>query len=819
MIKKITKVSDFPILAKVLDNGKVVVAKGNQNYSVYTEKIHGYKILKMTEVEALPGERLNTIIFDMDNGTKKYFGVYSGEDGEKGKTGLIGPEGDKGQSFSESEVLNRADGVMFIVNDDVTDDPEKVWSAYRGKVMWEFIKSVSQVVMTDEEYQLRFNEQVFIDMEFTTTKDSQSVAIVHNDNVAHRTYVKYWTYEDDGEASYFYWDAEANEFLPVPNNFDIWRDYYLKEDKTEDEKYYTRRLETTVINPDTGESTSEWIYTLVTAPLWMDLEFTTTSEDQNSILLSNNKELGSDGDNLDKDKDKEEEIIIEHIPIKSIGVEKDTIIVPMNNIVIVPIIIEPIDYRNCPLVVEYDEEKITVFEDGRIMAIENNCETKVRIWSEHDPSISCTINVNVITYVESIEFDRSTIKAFKGNSYQIKTTVLPETATNKTIIWESSDEEIATVDENGTITLVSEGNVTIWARTVDGSGIYNKIDVTVDTAVTEIVLEDSYEVLVGIPTTIKAEVLPEEASNKKLIWESNHDNISADASGTNGIDGQIYLSDKVNGTITVTAADGSGVSKTIDIIGKIPVKYIVLNQTNVKLDLGETLQLTAEVNADADNKVLKWTSSNPNIISVDENGFIRTLLGGSVTIKCESTDGSGIVAECTVTSVTLITSIELDQDIRIYAGNTYQINYTVLPAVANSNLIWYTSNKDIATVSNGIITGVGEGICKVYAMADDNGGVTASANVIVTIATKELLLSDNEINLEVNETYTLIATVAPDDTTNQNVKFSSLDDTIATVDVDGYITGISEGTTSVFVKTTDGTNLSQECIVNIVKED
>ena len=101
-------------------------------------------------------------------------------------------------------------------------------------------------------------------------------------------------------------------------------------------------------------------------------------------------------------------------------------------------------------------------------------------------------------------------------------------------------------------------------------------------------------------------------------------------------------------------------------------------------------------------------------------------------------------------------------------------------------------------------------------MANDNSGIITSTNVKVTIATRELLLSDSEINLGVDESYSLIATVSPDNTTNQNVRFSTLDEEIATIDVDGYITGIKEGTTSVFVETTDGTNLSQECIVNII---
>ena len=832
MIQKINKISDLPILSKVINYGKTIIASDKKNYQIELRQIKGKKITHSEEELAShdDGERKNVIRLDFDTGEHKYFTVYNGTDGDKGKTGDVGPQGDKGESFNKREMINRAGDALTIANDDITDDATAVWSAYRGKVMEDFLRSISEVVMTDEEYQLLFNDdydeygrenaihQVFIDLEFATKTDNQTTALIHKDNKSYKTYIKYWTYEDDGDVRY-YIKVDENTFIEAPTSFDIWNDLYLNPDNNNE--YYTRKLIITEINEITGEViSSEWQYTKVSVPVWLDLEFTTTIEDETSILLNN--DTYSDDGEVSKEH-KEEEIVIIHRPITSISIDgNDHIKLPINSILTKAIIIQPTDYLNSPICIDYDETKIKVFEDGRIMALANNCETEIKIYSEENPSIFAIIYVNVVTYVEKIEFNVQSIKAFKGYEQTISTTITPESASNKIIEWSSSNDEIATVDENGKITLLEEGQVTIYAAATDGSGVVSRIDVTVDTAVSNIIVEDSYEILVGKPTIIEASVLPENASNKGLIWTTNTEGISVQAA-EDGTNGQIYLSSKINGTVTITPDDGSNISKTINIIGKYPVTSIMLNETNVNLDLGESIQLTPTVNSNADNQELIWESSNDAIATVDQNGFVRTVAGGTVTITCSSTDGYGTKATCQITSTVLITNIVLDQNINLYAGNTYNINYDIEPLNANNRiLIWYTSDPEVISVNNNIITGLKEGNVKVYAMANDNSGVIASANVNVIIPTSELLLSDDELTLNIDDTYTLIATVVPDETTNQNLIYQSLDESIAHVDNNGNITAISKGTTSIFVKTTDGTTnsdntpLSKECIVNVL---
>ena len=894
MITKVKRLSDLPILYNLITGGKTIVASGKSNYKIDLSLIKGRKIVGISQLGG-ENDHLNSIRIDYDTNESQYLYFYNGTVGDTGETGNKGPQGDKGQSFDQQEVLNRAQDILVIVNDDITNDSGKVWSAYRGKVLEDFLKSISSVIMTDEEYQLRFNEQVFVDLEFTTRSSNQNTYIIHNDNADHKTYVKYWTYEDEADERYYYFDETLNDYVEAPASFDIWNDYYLTES---DKDYYTRHLKTTIVNEDTGESISEWVYEKISVPVWMDLEFETTKEDEKSILVYSDEELGDDGV-VDKDP-KEEEIVILHKPITSINVVNPNIKLPINTILTKAIDILPTDYLNSPIGIEYDENMIKVYEDGRIMALGKQGETSVKIFSEEDHSIFATININVVVPVIDIQFDTTTIKAFKNYTQQIHATVLPEDATDPRINWYSSDPEIAEVDDNGMITLKSEGKVTIYAETMDGTEIVSRIDVTVDTAVEtisfknttkliigkvgsqldkdtinelvgeeimtdesiikvtsnltlnnrtkvitlatagnakitiddkivnvivdanaeEFEVKESYGVLVGHSTKIEAEVGPENASNKTLNWALvNPNNIVSIGTESNGIDSRIYLNGKTNVDIVASPKDGSDVHSYLTIIGYNPVRTIELDTNNISLDLGENHQLVATVNEDADDKELIWSSDKPQVVSVTDDGFIQTVGGGDAVITVKAADGSGILAKCNVSSVILITGITINEgkDIDLYIGNEYMIPSVITPADAyNKSLIWYTSDETIATVNNGRVSAVGEGKVKIYAMADDNSGIMTSINANISIPTRELLLSDIELTLHVNESYSLIATVIPDNTTNQNVIFESTDPEIASIDNLGNITAISEGETEIFVSTIDGTNLSQKCTINII---
>ena len=130
-----------------------------------------------------------------------------------------------------------------------------------------------------------------------------------------------------------------------------------------------------------------------------------------------------------------------------------------------------------------------------------------------------------IVPVESIQLDETTLKLTEGEARQLKATVNPENATNRTVEWKSSDTTIATVDETGKVTAVKAGGVTITA-TADGKT--EECQVTVEpVAVTGVSLSpEAVQLAVGTTTTLKATVAPDNATNQKVTWSSSRPEVA-----------------------------------------------------------------------------------------------------------------------------------------------------------------------------------------------------------------------------------------------------------------------------------------------------
>lgn len=143
---------------------------------------------------------------------------------------------------------------------------------------------------------------------------------------------------------------------------------------------------------------------------------------------------------------------------------------------------------------------------------------------------------------------------------------------------------------------------------------------------------------------------------------------------------------------------------------------------------------------------------------------------------------------------------------------------TVLPELtANKNITWKSSNSAIASVdADGNVTGVGPGTAIITATTVDGSDISASCTVVVSQTAKGISLNKKTLKLNDGEKETLIATILPENTTNKAVVWTSLNTDIATVDNNGTVLGVKEGTADVIVTTADGSNLSDTCSVTVV---
>ena len=422
--------------------------------------------------------------------------------------------------------------------------------------------------------------------------------------------------------------------------------------------------------------------------------------------------------------------------------------------------------------------------------------------------------------VTGVKLNKSETSILVGGNETLTATVLPEDATNQKVTWKSDKPEIATVDANGKVTGVKAGEATITVTTEDG-GKTATCKVTVsdtEIKVTGVTLNKTALTLeTGASETLTATVAPAEATNKKVTWKSDKPEIA-----TVDANGKVTGVKAGEATITVTTEDG-GKTATCKVTvsdTEIKVTGVTLNKTALTLNIGASETLSATVApADATNKKVTWKSSDAAVATVDTNGKVTAVKAGEATITVTTEDG-GKTATCKVTVKTAtiaVTGVTLNKTATsLLVGGSETLTATVAPAEAtNKKVTWKSDKPEIATVdANGKVTGVKAGEATITVTTED-GGKTATCKVTV----KPNLVSEitlAALAIYVGESKAVTATVKPDDATNKELTWKSSDESIATVDATGKVTGVKIGTTTITATARDGSGVSGSCTVTVL---
>lgn len=183
---------------------------------------------------------------------------------------------------------------------------------------------------------------------------------------------------------------------------------------------------------------------------------------------------------------------------------------------------------------------------------------------------------------------------------------------------------------------------------------------------------DSKTLNKGETVQLTATVLPTDATDKTVIWSSsNNDIASVDNKG------EVTAVGPGTATITATANDGSGKAASCRITVNEPytppaivhVTGISLDRETATIKKGSILQLSATVTpSNADDKTVRWESSNTDVATVDDNGKVTAIAPGTATITVTTTDQRK-TATCSVTVTDIATGIDkIDYDLRIYTS-------------------------------------------------------------------------------------------------------------------------------------------------------
>lgn len=262
------------------------------------------------------------------------------------------------------------------------------------------------------------------------------------------------------------------------------------------------------------------------------------------------------------------------------------------------------------------------------------------------------------------------------------------------------------------------------------------------------------------------------------------------------------------------------------------VTGVQLSKERMTLQPEKSKKLTATVLPEtAENKNVTWSSSDTNVAKVNKNGRVTAVNEGTAIITVTTNDG-GFTAQCKVTvkkgapEEIDVTSVMLNKNsLTLQKDGSETLSAVVQPENAtDSSVRWSSSDTAVATVDeNGKVTAVGKGTAVISATTVD-GGFIAQCNVTVEEKTPEVVAVENvsldkkTLTVDIGESETLTATVKPDNAANKKVSWSSNDEDVASVDVNGRVTAISRGTATITVRTEDG-NFAAQCKVTVTDPD
>ncbi len=493
----------------------------------------------------------------------------------------------------------------------------------------------------------------------------------------------------------------------------------------------------------------------------------------------------------------------------------------------------------------YIDKKV---EDGTATLTNMNISGDVYVNGGGDNSVvfeNCSISGNIYAQKTSgkqvaLKFDKNTADKLKGsvvvegNGALLKNKDAGSTATLKKVVVKTekpvtvdanvTDMQVTTANDqltvNGTVdklqadkAVIVKGNGTIYEKTGSGQISVSVTGVSLDK--TEIVLVE------GSNQTLTATVEPTNATNKGVTWSSDHEAVATvDQNGT------VTAVKAGTATIMVTTADGSKTAAcevTVNAPTK-PVTNVTLEPTTLTLEAGSTGKLTATVEpSDATNQTVTWSSSNPEVATVD-NGVVTAVSVGEAIITVTTEDGSK-TATCKVTvnapQTVPVTGVTLDKaELTLEKGSTGTLTATVAPQNATNNTVtWSSSNPEFVTVANGTVTAVSAGTATItVTTADGNHKATCTVTVIPKTVQVSGIQVQGSASVYVGGSTKLTATVTPTNATNQKVTWSSNNESVATVGTDGTVTAVSAGTATITVTTEDGQKTAA-CTVTVLSVD
>lgn len=432
---------------------------------------------------------------------------------------------------------------------------------------------------------------------------------------------------------------------------------------------------------------------------------------------------------------------------------------------------------------------------------------------------------------DGIAFEKNAEAINEGETLQTVLTRMGEAESGE-VTYTSSNPKMATVDENGLVTAVLKGRVVITAAVKGAKKTYKaQLKLTILRPATSVTVktdklpifaatdekvaslltarenaeENELPVLL-LPVKkryqIRAESEPRDASDRKVVFSSSDEAVFAAAKNT------VTGVAPGEGILTIASESNPDVTARYRVLVIQPVTKLAIEASAPQVVVGEQVTVTAKATPEnATIQEVTWSSGDKRTAEVDESGTVTGIKRGRGRIIATATDGSNVRANLSLKVVQNPEKVTLaSEEITVDLGRKVGCRATVEPRnTDNKKLIWTSSDESIASVDkSGRITGNSVGECTITCTCEALESVKASLTVHVQKPVKKLTFNDKNAYAYLGETTQLGWTIQPEDATNQGLTFKSARESIATVDENGLVTGVTSGKTTITAMTTDG---------------
>ena len=317
---------------------------------------------------------------------------------------------------------------------------------------------------------------------------------------------------------------------------------------------------------------------------------------------------------------------------------------------------------------------------ARVTGVSNG-NAKITVSTGNGYKAECIVTVE--TKIIGITVSPNEAEVEVGSTVTLTATKKPSIGSTEGLVWSSSNNRVAKVNDDGVVTGIAQGTVTITIKSSSGL-VKTKAKVTVVQSPTGITLDKNKVALdmSGTKTTkLNATIQPSNANrNTGITWNSSNTGVATvDQSGN--------VTAKANGTTTITATTQNGYTAQCSITVITSITSLSVSPTSKTLNIGETVQLTGTKNPSTTSEGTQWTSSNTSVATVNNSGLVTAKSAGTATITFKNSSSTKF-ASCNVTIVS--------SDI-IIGGNTgFDATNVILKYNNNGNLVW---KKDVTTNS------------------------------------------------------------------------------------------------------------------------